>query len=632
MSISKLNSRVGKGLMGYSAIFIVFAILVSGVCFSDSSIIEPDPVPLALLLRDTLLSISHGEYSTSKEYIITALNISIEDDIAYIHTRLYNELMELVNVMQGIDLMALNNTANRDDIRRIIYRLYRLRIDLEEYINEYIENLYGLINDQTLKTYVVNETQIAVSRFLESIDDLINELKSIYLHRIANVVYVNVDIIVPEIIMANDTFNLEIKIAGPRGIQTINTSITIIYGDTYYVTLYREVIVNSSEFIILKPPSIEDLVSNGLLVKEEVPVEIRVEAYGFGYNAVYRGFGISRSKLQFIKPLCEFFIPETIYPDKSFNVSVFAHIDYPLNSTIYLDKVDLESIIENSTIFPGNNSIEMPALDLNGGLHKLLFKIEGKGYYHEAIYIVPFKINKVPLEASISLPQVIIGPPYTIPIHIDIGKDIPFNVTIFVDNKVITSETVYGLSNKVIKVSLPYQLFTWRHHIEILVEPLDPLHGSYKFSIEVYSINTPLILLASVILGYTLSTHILSYGLSLPLQSITRYFRKGSHLVKEIAKSSISTLETRFKSFFKPAVLTRLYYRFIRIIMKYVSPPRDSETLREYYRRISNAFSIGVRELVGRFITLYEKDLYSKHRIDVGEAENIVQKLERDIG
>jgi len=632
MSINKRSSRAGKGLMFYLVVFIVLTILASGAHSLDSSAIEPDPVPLTLLLKDTLLSISYGEYNVSKEYIITALNISMESDIAYLHTRLYNELMELVNVMQGIDLNVLNNTANRDYVKRIIYRLYRLRIDLEEYINEYVDKLYGLISDQSIKAYVINETQIALSCFLESIDGLIDELKSIYLHRIANVVYVDVNVMVPEIIIANDTFNIEVKVIGPRSLQTINTSIIIIYGDTYYTTLYRQVIVNSSTSIALKPPTLEDLISRGLLVKEEVPIEIRVEAYGFGYDTIYSGLGISRSKLRYIKPLCEFYIPRTIYPNKSFTISILAHIDYPLNLTIYLNNIDVESIIENTTLFPGNNSIEIPALDLGRGLHKLLFKIEGRGYYHNMIYVVPFRINKVQLDTSISLPQIIIGPPYVIPIHIDTGKEIPFKVTVFIDNEEVISETVYGLSNKVIKVSLPYLLFTWRHHVEILVEPLNPLYESYKFSTEIYSINIPLMLLASIILGYALSTRIISHGFSLPLQSIVKYFRKRSHLVEEIAKSSISTLETKFRSFFKPAVLTSLYYRFIRVMIRHVSPPRYSETLREYYHRISNVFSSSVGELIRRFIALYEKDLYSKHEVDVGEAENIVHKLERNIG
>jgi len=153
MNINEQNPIARKTLTVYLIIFIVFTILAGGVHSFDSSAIEPDPVPLTLLLRDTLLSISYGEYNVSKEYIIAALNISMEGDIAYLHIRLYNELMELVNVMQGIDLKVLNNTANRDDVRRIIYKLYRLRIDLEEYINEYIDKLYGLISDQSIKAY-----------------------------------------------------------------------------------------------------------------------------------------------------------------------------------------------------------------------------------------------------------------------------------------------------------------------------------------------------------------------------------------------------------------------------------------------------------------------------------------------
>ena len=632
MNINRQNPIAWKVLTIYSLIFIVLAILAGGVHSFDSSTIEPDPVPLALFLRDTLLYISYGEYNVSKEYITIALNISIEGDIAYLHTRLYNELMELVNIMQSIDLQVLNNTANRDDVKRIIYRLYRLRIDLEGYINEYIEKLYGLLTDQSIKAYVVNETQKAISHFLESINGLIDELKSIYLHRIANVVYIDVNVTVPEIIMANDTFNIEIKVIGPRSLQTINTSIIIIYGDTYYVTLYRQVIVNSSTFISLKPPAVEDLISRGLLVKEEIPVEIRVEAYGFSYSTAYSGFGIARSKLLYVKPLCEFYVPSAIYSNKSFTIGILAHIDYPLNLTIYLNNIDTENIIENVTIFPGNNTIEIPALDLGRGLHKLFFKIEGRGYYYNMIYTVPFLINKVQLKVSISLPQIVMGPPYVIPIHIDIGREIPFRVTVFVDDSKIVSETVYGLSNKVIRVSLPYILFTWRHDIEVLVEPLNPMYESYKFSTEIYSINIPLMIIASIILGYALTTHIVSYGLSLSLQSIVKYFRKSGHIVEEIAKSSISTLETRFKSFFKPAVLVGLYYRFIRVIVKYVSPPRNSETLREYYNRISNVFPSSVRELIRKFIALYEKDLYSKHVVDVSEAENIVYELERGIG
>lgn len=610
---------------------MIFIILISNTLLSYSSSTRPDPVPLALFLKDTLLLISYGEYNESKEYISIALNLSLDDNIAYLHKKLYNELMELVNVLEGVDLKKLNDTTKKDYVKNIIYKLYRLRINLEQYLNEYTSKLYGLISDHLIKAYIMNETQKAVFYFLENIDKLINEIRNIYLHRIAHIVHVNIDIFIPQIILANDTFKIDLEINVPSNLRSINTSIIIIYGNKYYTTFYKRVLVNYTTSIILKPPSVEDLISKGIIVGGEIPLEIRVKAYEVVHNTIYSGFGVFKSKIHYIKPLCTFHLPRSIYPGSPLYINIIANIDYPLNLTIYLNNIDKESIIGNTTIYPGNNTIEIPKPDLLDGVHRLFFKINGKGYYYSTIYEVPFNVNRISLQAGISLPKVIIGPPYVIPINLDIDRNIPFNITVYINNKTVFSRTINVLSNRLVRVTLPYPLLTWTHHVEVLIEPLDPIYRSYRFSTLVYSIDIPLMLIALILFGYAISTYTSSYELPISIQSIVKYFRRSRYLVRGIEKSPVIKLETRLKKFFKPATLIELYHRFIHLMLKYVGPPRISETLREYYYRISIVFPDSIRQLIIKFISLYERDLYSRHKVDRDEAENIVHELEESL-
>lgn len=632
METNKYRQRIRWKSNTQLIMVMIFIILVSNTLLSYSSSIRPDPVPLALFLKDTLLFISYGEYNASKEYISIALNLSLDDNIAYLHKKLYNELMELVNVLEEVDLKKLNDTTKKDYVKNIIYRLYRLRINLEQYLDEYTSKLYGLISDHLIKVYIMNETQKAVFYFLENIDKLIDEIRNIYLHRIAHIVHVNIDISIPQIILANDTFKIDLEINVPSDLRSINTSIIIIYGNKYYITFYKRVLVNYTTSIILKPPSVEDLISKGVVVGEEIPLEIRVKAYEVVHNTIYSGSGIFRSKIHYIKPLCTFHLPPPIYPGSPLHINIIANIDYPLNLTIYLNNIDEESIIGNTTIYPGNNTIEVTKSDLPDGVHRLFFKINGKGYYYSMIYEVPFNVNRISLQAGISLPKMIIGPPYVIPINLDIDRDIPFNITVYINNKRVFSRTINVLSNRLVRVTLPYPLLTWTHHVEVLVEPLNPIYRSYRFSALVYSIDIPLMLIALIIFGYAISTYTPSYGLSISIQSIVKYFRRSRYLVRGIEKSPVIKLETRLKKFFKPATLIELYHRFIHLMLKYVGPPRNSETLREYYHRISIVFSNNMRQLIIKFISLYERDLYSRHKVDRDEAENIVHELEESLG
>jgi len=141
---------------------------------------------------------------------------------------------------------------------------------------------------------------------------------------------------------------------------------------------------------------------------------------------------------------------------------------------------------------------------------------------------------------------------------------------------------------------------------------------------SIYVLNIVTLIIMTIFLAITITT-----------PSRTSYIiaalRLGSSTMRNVIYKTrgIATIHTTIMEYFfrKPRLLN-LYKKIIEIVSKYVEPPRASETLREFYRRLYESFSGYTSLLVKAFLELYEQDLYSNHGIDVDKAIRIVERIE----
>ena len=621
--------RLQLNLCRAIAILLIPIILISNLTYGERSFQKSfDPVPIIRVLQDVISAIIYENYEDVEKIINIAMSIDLPKEIKYIHTKLYSEISDFVELMKSINEVTKSNEVSSTKLKVLIYRLYRLRLDLKNHLTEYLNTLSKYFKDQVVGHVVREEVKISISMFLLSIDELIDELTMLYTFGAINVVPLNITITLPQSVKAGDVFDIEIYVEAPSIIKSVNSTIHITYGNVYDVSIHRDLPVNKEINISLRTPTIEDLLKSASIVMNEISIEVKVKVVTVIHNTSYIGTKIARSKLVFEEPLCEFNIPKHIYPNQPLEISVLAHIDYSLNTTIYIDEPTSKNLILSTLLKPGNNTFELTIPNLSTGYHKLIFNIEPKGYYLGTSYSIAFEVVRESLVALIKIPRIIIGPPFTLPIGVDVNSTTPHIIEVFVDGNELIKEKFLNESGIELEASIPITLFVWRYSVVVSINSLDPHYGSREFSTDIYVINTPLLIIALALLSFAMITSATSRYIFAPMQLLIRYLRRTSISERyRVRKLSIEII-ARTRILLRSSRLINLYRRFLRIIAPYVGIPHEHETLREFYRRISMKI-ISFRELIYRFIKLYELDLYSKHDVDVKEAEEIVKRLEK---
>ena len=606
------------------ALLISVILIPSLVCGEKYSREGLDPTPIIRILQDTLSAITYGDYDSAEKLINLALSISLPKRVEYIHVKLYTQINNLLELMRDIDELSKGVEARSSELKVVIYRLYRLRLDLKEYFTEYLNTLSKYFKDREVRHVMSEKVENAVSMLFLRIDELIDELTMLYIFGTVNIVPLNITITMPQSIRSGNVFSIGIYIEAPPIIKYVNSTIHVSYGNIYEVLIHRELPVNKEINISSKAPLVEDLLRRTSIIMNETSIEVKVRVITVVHNTTYIGTEIARSKLIFKEPLCEFYISRHIYPNQPLEVSVLAYIDYPLNTTIYIDKSIPKNLVLNTVLKPGNNTFELPILNLSTGDHILIFEIKPRGYYLGTTYYTKFEVVREPLIALIEVQRVIIGPPFTLSMSVDVDSKTPYIIEVFMDGNRLIKEKFHNESGIRLRANTPITLFVWRSSVVISIEPLDPRYEPMEFSTDIYIINTPLLILASALLGFAIITPTTSKYISISMQYLLRYLHRAGISEKRVRRIS-SEVIVRTRIFFRPSKLVNLYRRLLRIIAPYVGIPHEYETLREFCRRVS----IGFRELIYRFIKLYELDLYSKHDVDVKEAEEIVKRLEK---
>ena len=589
-----------------------------------------DPAPLLKLLQDTLSLIIGNQYGSASSLCSESLNVSLPSDVSYLHVRLYDKLLKLSKLMEKSGRLVREASAGSPKVKEVIYELYGVKIELEDLISDYVSRLSKYFKDSATRYVMMRYSRKLINELMTKVDNTINNLIKVYLQGSLNITkgkrLLYILISVPDKIDGGKDFIITLTIKALANISEVNTSLTVIFANAIVKGLVTTLPVNESIVITMKAPQAEELMSSGVKLSEELPVKITVVAKGVLGNETIADYVSETSTLTYSRPPCTFSIPSIIYPNQSMKIHIISRAEMVLNLTVYIDKLESKYLLLKSLIKPGDNVFIVKLKNLTVGLHKLIFVTEPKGPYLGLTYSATFTVIKSPLTAIVNTQGVIIAPPFTSPLYVYVNIPIPYKLKVYVGNAKVLEHTYTNKSKVTLNLPIPFTLLMWRYEVKVEVQALNPKYGSVVRSLTIYVINLPLLIAAAIASGFAVIASVSSRYVSFSLKSLIHGLRKALIVSGEL-KEAVKPVEAPIPRFRRPRLL-KLYRRFLRIISKYVGLPKRSETLREFYRRLSMRISDRLRKLVGRFLSMYEVDLYSSHEVDVGKAEEVIRRLE----
>lgn len=590
-----------------------------------------DPAPLLKLLQDTLSLIIGNQYGSASSLCSESLNVSLPPDVSYLHVRLYERLLKLSKLMEKSGRLVREASAGSPKVKEVIYELYGVKIELEDLISDYVGRLSKYFKDSATRYVMMRYSRELINELMIKVDNTINNLIKVYLQGGLNITkgkrLLYILISVPDKIEGGKDFNITLTIKALANISEVNTSLTVIFANAIVKDLVTTLPVNESIVITMKAPQAEELMGGGVKLSEELPVKITVVAKGVLGNETIADYVSVTSTLTYSRPPCTFSIPSIIYPNQSMKIHIISRAEMVLNLTVYINKLESKYLLLKSLIKPGDNVFIVKLKNLTVGLHKLIFVTEPKGPYLGLTYSATFTVIKPPLTAIVNTRGVVIAPPFTSPLYVYVNIPIPYKLIVYVGNAKVLEHTYTNKSKVALNLPIPFTLLMWRYEVKVEVQALNPKYGSVVRSLTIYVINLPLLIAAVIASGFAMIASVSSSRyVSFSLKSLIHGLRKALIVSGEL-KEAVKPVEAPIPRFRRPRLL-KLYRRFLRIISKYVGLPKRSETLREFYRRLSMRISDRLRKLVGRFLSMYEVDLYSSHEVDIGKAEEVIRRLE----
>jgi len=558
-----------------------------------------DPAPLLKLLKDSLDSISSGNYELSKELVSTALSVDV-GGLNYIHRSTYLRLNQLVDLL--ITYKSLGDVVNTTYLRSLIYDLYRTYYDLNMSISSYVDTLTKYFRDPVLRGEYLSDFYTSLSTTYNVVNDVLNDLVMRYLgitHYI-----LNISLRAPEFIYGGSDYLLTIYVTAPTDVKFVDAFIYVSYGGLY-IFLNTSVPTNENYSIILKVPPAEEFLVRGLKLTPEVVFEVLVRVYGTYNNYTYVGQGMFRGLLKFLKP--ELIITPKVVNGLLTSLTINASLNTPLNTSIFIDDV----LVSSLEVFRGFYEVPLNTDLSSGKLVKVV--TEGRGPYLSSSWTYKLLTPTKP-EVNVYVGNLILIPPFNTSLTLNVGTT-PYILKLSVCG--YEFEELVNSSLKSLSISIPWNTILW---CDLGVD-IKSLVGDLVFSksIRIYVINIPII------------TSLIISSLTITLLPSTRnYLRSLRQYIPKLI--SYRRSEYRVSSVyvginFRESKLFRTYRKFVDLISKYVEPPKTSETLREFLVRVKNSFTNPIYELITSFITNYELELYSRHTPNLEVVGDVLRRL-----
>jgi len=626
---------LGKGVLTSTLVRVVavlitvlFVTLVPHVLIAENTTEEGllDPAPLLKMLNDALSLITDGRYGEAQQVCMEAEQVVLPSEIAYAHSRLYGRLLELISLIEEAGRVCKHAEPRSPEVKVVLYELCAVKLELENKLPQYVGELSKYFRDPSTKYVMLRSIKGTIASFLSKLSSDINKLIEVYLQGSSGGRVIKVTLSLPEEVLGGSTLRVTVKVTSNVSIiRLANLTVIATFANSVTEVVNETVEVGSQEAVAVAVPSAEALARAGVGLDEELPIKVVAIASALVGGEEFVAYAAANSKLIFTRPRIAVVVPSFVYPNQAVNVTVVARTNATLEARVYLDEVSDDHLILEMSVEPGVNSFLLNFENLSVGYHKLYLVTEPTGPYLSLTHSSAFAVVEHPLVAVAELPELAVAPPFAVVLHVYVDTPVPYEVAVLVGGREVLRSTFVNKSRVSLTVPLPPTPLMWRYEVEVEVRALSPSYGSATKLLATYVVNLPVLTAAVAALGLAMVTPASSRYISISLKSVLSRFRSQR---AELVRSTLQVAEEVTVARFRRPKLLKLYRRFTSLISRYVSPPKRSETLREFLRRLKLRTSDWVQKLAWRFISIYEADLYSHHDVDVREAGEVIRKLE----
>ncbi len=564
-----------------------------------------DAGPIALMLVNTLNQLRLGDYQAVIVYSKTALESqSIPTNLQYLHEKTWKTILKFAQLVQS--------SQNKSEINKsVILELYRRKIELEEVLPKYTSKLIPQIRDPTTR-YQVSK---ALKQMLPSLDQ---ELNDIIMRIASGLEYkgIKLRVIVPESVYAGGTLPVEIEFNQTIYVTYIYIVFKLQSGITLNATKIPVYMELSNYSLTYKIPGTE----TGYYSSEHTSAQILITVEGFQNETRVLSSGLASIIVNAVKPELYFKIPAIVAPGENLTFTIFSKASEDIIMELSITNESSRAPLMNLTLTipPGTSRHLVNTSWLAPGIYTLHMKTIPHGKYLPRTYSKGIIISGEAI-ATVSGPTLVIGPPFGALINIYIKK--PINGTVIIkDGDKIVYETVLNGTKRSLAVQLPLRMVWLASDIKYKVEIVEENSGRavpVRYSLVIPAVNILSIIIITIIAFTFISLSAQGYAV----------------LLNSLSPIIIALQRGRRKT---PLGYMDLFRKLIALLSRYTQPPEPSETLREYYARVTSSLSSITSSgksmlfrVLWRFILLYEQLLYAQRKPVVDELRRLYREITR---
>ncbi len=576
-------------------VILLVITLVPTSTVGDENTRDFDAAPFAAALTDALGSLFSSDYQTVASIADQMLNASVPSSLEYIHVKTWRLLREFSLQLR----YAEGNTSVKEDT---IYRLYREKIEVEEVLPQYIEMLVSHIHDSSLKYKAGKTFELYLNRF-----DRVADEKIIGVTRLSRTGFLRVNITAQKNVYAGS--DLPVTVYLPHGLRPLKVRVIVMTSTPLVdIVVHPETVGRPISFDV-KIPGAE----NYTYSYKGNPGRIFVIVSGLYNGSMVELFSSTPLNIMADRPKMYFQIPSTVMVNHTLSMIVNSIADTALNANISIFKPGNSTPIlrYEEAILPGRSLLTVPTQNLEPGFYTLKIHILPKGRYVERTYYKGILVEQP--EIRVSAPSILIGPPFSALVKLDI-RDVNTTGVIIVKGASTPSNTsAVEPGYTIIHVNLGWTALASTR--TVLVEFHSQEGGVRAWrSVRITSIN--MLSVIAIAVAFSSISSISAQGLRVHLERLSRAIGRMAKMAGEKAHETA----------------VEIYREFLSKISKY-GAPGEAETLREFLGRIREKLR-GTRaeralSALQVFILAYEQYLYSRRKPGLRYLKHLYRELAR---
>ncbi|PUA33848.1 MAG: hypothetical protein B7O98_00035 [Zestosphaera tikiterensis] len=555
-----------------------------------------DSGPLTIMLINALSEMYVGNYESVISTADAALNVKVPQDLSYQHVKVWSLIKEL-NILLNTSANGLNVTTE------LIYRVYRLKMEAESLIPTYGRGLVSRVVNPQTRAELSKAMEQSLSGLSLKLERLINEALKRVNTTSLRVVLESVDEV-----WAGETIPLSVYLPQEIYVENVHillkTSAAVVNASTISVGKHVDKLT-----INVTLPSTESRIYSDVENRLTVEVALTGSLNGLEFYAIVKKPILVKAE----KPPINFRMPSSIKPGSNLSLTIESEAEVPLTIKVEVLKAggEFTNVSETLTVFAGVRTYVLNTSALEEGNYALVAEVLPKGRYLPLKNVLTFTISGLTPKVFVGLPQVVVGPPFTAPLYLRLGRELnESRVVVRSGVRVLLEARVSSNTLNSINIPLDGVFLAGLSSVTVEVIPSDPQYSTASISLSVYSINfvTALTLLTTSLLLINAST-----------QGLITYFEGVSKTLRGLGLRGGGLVVESF---------TTMYRSLIAFLSRYVEPPTISETLREYYFRASKTLG-AVSSSLWRFILVYEQYLYSRSKPELRNLKKAYEEILR---